>query len=137
MAHTVKIGAGIGCTGGGALGPISYSVYDLGKPGVPKLSVRDARMLHAIMRYVHPRTLRFAYLEGGTMFGVMDMQSGPCTGGQVAVLSAPGCDMVTIPYDGMGQVFASSGCWSAARPWFPGERDGQHPIPWTQYDNNH
>src|SRR5579871_3790745 len=53
----VRAGKGVACAFLGRIGPPSYSVRDIGKAGVPRVDARDLRVLHSMMRYVHPSTL--------------------------------------------------------------------------------
>jgi hypothetical protein len=58
----VRVGLGTACSSNGLIGPTSYPATDIGKPGVPKISSANLSMLNAIRRYVHPKTLMFAYV---------------------------------------------------------------------------
>lgn len=131
-----KVGAGTVCTYNGRVGPPSYLVRDIGKPGVPHLDGPDKRMLEAIMRYVHPSTLRFAYIGGH--FAVFDAQYGPCYGGQYPVLNASWCNEIYAPQDADNKTIAGpGGCWSHPRPWIPHDFGNPKAPSWSQYDNSH
>lgn len=61
--------------------PMSYFVSDIGKRGVPPLNARERAMIERIRRYVHSKTLRFAWVEYSTTMGepiVFDAYDGPC-----------------------------------------------------------
>ncbi len=132
----VIVGAGIACSRDGIIGPPSYAVRDLGKTGVPHLQSRDLRMLHEIMRYVHPSTLRFVYLRG--RLAIFDAEDGPCYSGQYPVLNARWCNEIFVPADADGRMFAGpGGCWAHPRPWIPNDGGNPSAPPWTQYDNSH
>ena len=64
------------CVVDGASGPPSYRVRDAGQAGVPKLTAAQLGMLRRIRVYVHPSTLRFAFVGG--KFIVFDASRGPC-----------------------------------------------------------
>ncbi len=71
---------GIGCrtvSSPDTIGPPSFSVKDIGKPGVPTLSPQQISIVRGISRYVHSQTLRFAFI--GDRFIVFDATQGPCS----------------------------------------------------------
>jgi hypothetical protein len=101
--------------------PPSYLAADIGKAGVPTPKARDLRMVRRIQRYVHSKTLRFAYAAGE--FIVYDATDGPCTG------SAPGyfvlngaCNESYMPSSESDSTIAVPGCLEAPRPWIPHDR---------------
>lgn len=55
--------------------PASYSVRDIGRPGVPALSTDEQRTVLTIERRIRSRALRFTNLPE---FVVFDATSGPC-----------------------------------------------------------
>lgn len=113
-----RVGAGTACVYAARVGPPSYLVRDIGRTGVPHLGAGDRRMLKAIMRYVHPSTLRFAYIGG--RFAVFDAAYGPCYGGQYPVLNASSCNDIYTPEDAENETVAGpGGCWGHPRPWIP------------------
>jgi hypothetical protein len=134
----VHVGGGIACSVNGEVGPPSYSVYDIGKPGVPIPNTKDLDMIHAIMKYVHPSTLRFAYLE--TMMVVYDSytQGEVCSGGAPYFVLNGGCNEFYAdtdrPFNTIGG--GDMGCTFAPRPWIPND-PGTGKIPWSAYDNSH
>jgi hypothetical protein len=82
---------GIGCMGNPTPGhtpnpdppPQSYAVADIDKPGFPALAPPEREMVQRIQRYVHSRTLRFAWLAPPGQrvkaeFVVFDATAGPC-----------------------------------------------------------
>jgi hypothetical protein len=114
-------------------------VSDLGKPGTAALSKRDTATLHALMHYVHPKTLRFGYLGPGSLV-IFDAVHGPCwpaVGGYFVLNRA--CNQYYAPTENMyGFSPSPGGCIMAPRPWIPG--DGgmtEGSTSWTAYDNRH
>ncbi|HLI96191.1 MAG TPA: hypothetical protein VKT72_08900 [Candidatus Baltobacteraceae bacterium] len=96
----------------------------------------DNQLLHKIMHYVHPSTLRFAYV--GRQFAVFDAQNGPCFGGQYPVLSAQWCNEIYVPADAKDEIFAGpGGCFSHPRPWITNDQGDPKAPGWDQYDNSH
>lgn len=57
-----RIGAGVACYRNGVMGPPSYLVAEIGKPGVPVPAKADARLLREHFAHLDPKTLRFLYL---------------------------------------------------------------------------
>jgi hypothetical protein len=88
---------------------VSYSVDDIGKPGTPRLTTDEASVVRRIQKYVHSKTLRFAFLETESPFVIFDATNGPCFDG------APGYWIMNDP---SGTFFE------------PGEGPAfEHPIP--------
>lgn len=88
----VQVGKyGVGCRTFQApliVGPPSYLVRDVGKNGVPALDRRQVRVIRAIQRYVHSKTLRFAiFTHGIAPFVVFDAPDGPCSEASYWVLN--------------------------------------------------
>ena len=95
---------GVRCSG--AFGPnvphphhdrpsVSYSFAEIGKPEVPALDAPTFALFHRIARYIHSKTLRFAYfsrppIRGVTRFIVYDAINGPCYTGAYQVLNVGG-----------------------------------------------
>lgn len=131
----VLIGKGIACSFAGREGPPSYAIRDIGNPGVPKVATRDLRTLRAMLRYVHPTTLRFAYLNIG--FSVFDATSGPCSGSQYAILNASQCSAFYVPFDATGVVDFATGCNMQPRPWIPHDVGNPRGHSWKDYPNSH
>lgn len=129
----VQLGKGVACSYLGQQGPPSYQVRDIGSPGVPKVDVRDLRVLHEMMHYVHPGTLRFAYLDVG--FSVFDATNGPCSGTPYAVLNGPSCNAIYVPYDATGKIGAATGCNMKPRPWIPNDVGNPKGSDWNKYPN--
>lgn len=134
----VRVGGGIACSVNGVVGPPSYSVYDIGKSGVPIPNTKDLNMIHAIMKYVHPSTLRFAYLD--TMMVVYDSytQGEVCSGGAPYFVLNAGCNEFYADTDRPFNTISGGemGCTFAPRPWIPND-PGAGKIPWSAYDNSH
>jgi hypothetical protein len=126
------------CNQEGIKGPPSYLVRDIGKTGVPPVDAADMAMLHKIMRYVHPSTLRFTYIPGILHFVVYDAQNGPCSSAPYDILNAPACNTVFLPSDVRHGAFAASGgCFNRPRPWIPHDGGNPNAPPWEQFDNSH
>lgn len=137
VVKEVHVGAGIACSVNGEIGPANYSVYDIGKPGVPTPSTEDLSMIHKIMKYVHPSTLRFAYLA--TMMVVYDSYpEGLCSEGAPYFVLNGNCNefypITDRPFSTVGG--GEMGCTYAPRPWIPSD-GGRGKIPWSAYDNSH
>lgn len=128
----LKIGRGVACSFLGRRGPASYAVRDIGKAGVPRVSAQDLHVLRVMMRYVHPSTLRFAYLQGA--FSVFDATNGPCSGSPYTVLNNPSCNAIYVPFDATGEIGAATGCNMQPRPWIPHDRGNPHGLSWTDYE---
>jgi hypothetical protein len=134
--HEVHVGLGVACSSNGALGPTSYPVTDIGRPGVPKISSANLAMLKAIQRYVHPKTLMFAYVPGVVPFVVYDASNGVCSGGQYMVLNAKACNAFYAPTDVRYGVGAMIGCLAAPRPWIPHDSGNKNAPSWQNYPNS-
>ena len=80
--------------------PLSYSVKDIAKPGVPTLTADESAVLRRIRRYVHSETLRFAWVSNwkSNDFIVYDATDGPCANFALGyeVLNGP-CDVFYEP----------------------------------------
>lgn len=131
----VREGAGIACSYNGATGPPSYPIHDIGKAGVPAVSSVDKRTLWLLMRYVHPSTLRFAYLQG--RFSVFDAIGGPCSATPYSILNATNCNAIYVPFDGTGLIGAATDCNMKPRPWIPNDIGNPYGHSWTDYPNSH
>lgn len=71
--------------------PVNYSVYDIGKGGVPPLNAATIKLIRRIERYVPSATLRFAYPVAGPLSTVVyDAKNGACAFASYQVLNAPG-----------------------------------------------
>jgi hypothetical protein len=129
-------GLGTICSVDGRKGPTSYLVRDLGRAGTPTLVPTQREMLRRIRIYVHPSTLRIAFI--GSEFIVFDAAEGPC------YPQAPGysvlngdCNEMYSPTDNFEHTGAGTGCWSAPRPWIPHDVGNPKAPPWTTYPNSH
>ena len=89
------------------------------------------------MKYVHPKSLRFAYAGG--KFIVFDSYSGLCNGGSPFFVLNGGCDenyAITDEPDGtVGG--GDMGCLNHPRPWIPHDKGIGSPDAWLYYDNSH
>lgn len=68
--------------GGAKLGPPSYRVADIGKPGVPNLTADQRAMVHRIEKYVGDFSLWFAFVRNSfTVFNTSEDQQDkpPCS----------------------------------------------------------
>ena len=103
------------------VGPPSYRANDVGRPGVPPLSQSQRRMLHSIQRYVHSRTLRFAFLDNSfSPFVIFDAEFGPCTGFAPGywVMNSTSVNTYYEPGEAPGDVHAVPGeAAPTAGPW--------------------
>lgn len=102
---------------------------------MPKVSAANLNMLRKIMRYVHPSTLRFAYVSGE--FIVYDASEGPCSQSHpYAVLNAKLCNEGYAPTDRPNDTIGLGDCFGPPRPWIPGD-GGRGTGSWSDYDNSH
>lgn len=117
-----------------ASGPASYLVSDLGKAGVPALTLADRSSSLAITRYVHSRYLRFTNLHG--RFIVFDAPLGPClyAAGGYRILNGlcyefyePGLDPTSARF--------SDGCLGPSRPWVVHDPGSPDPSYWKTLDS--
>ena len=104
------------------LSPASYSVFDVGKPGVPSLGPQAATALRGILKYRRSPSLRFASI--GRRFIVFDAIGGPCS------TAAPGyfvlngaCNEYYLPSDDFSSTHAESSCLEEKRPWMNSDMD--------------
>lgn len=136
--RAVHEGRGIACSYNGTRGAPSYAVGELGLNGVPALSASERKMLRAIMKYVHPSTLRFTFLSGIVHFVVFDAREGACSSAPYSVLSSPWCNSVFVPADiNTGALSAAGGCFAHPRPWIPHDGGNTKAPTWERYDNSH
>ena len=111
-----------------ALSPASFSVSDIGKPGVPRLTARQVALIHLIKKYVRSGTIRFAIVQPVPYIGsffVFDAKYGPCPSAYVEywVLN-DGYRFSNVYYEprtgheftGPGDVAPSPGPWCKPRP---------------------
>ena len=113
----IAAGAGIACSVDGDVGPPSYLVRDLGKPGVPRIPAHDVAIVRRIAKYLDSKDLRFAYPGG--QFIVYNAINGPCEP------HAPGypvlnlqCNMMYSPTDNFDGPRAVPQCSpTMKRPW--------------------
>ncbi len=128
----VQMGLGTACYLNGQTSAVSFAVSDIGRPGVPKVRPSDLSMLHAIMRYVHTRTLRFVFLSG--KFYVYDASAGLCNPSPSGyyVLNVSSCNEYYQPPLDLKAPHAVPGCWNVPRPWIPHDR-GRGKGSWSHY----
>jgi hypothetical protein len=108
--YEVRRGVASVCNVYGTLGPPSYLVSDMGKPGAPVPDSSDVTTLHKMLRYVHSATLRYAFL--GNEFIVYDAVNGPYSMEvPYAVLNERSCNAMYAPVDRPDALSASTGCW--------------------------
>ena len=133
--HEVRIGPGVACSVAGDVGPPSYSVRDIGKRNVPKVGSANRTMVRKILRYIHPSTLRFAYVPHFIVFDAFD---GMCPGVPYGVLNTVSCNLVYLPTNvKYGEFAAAGGCFAPPRPWIPHDRGNPQAPSWNQYYNIH
>ena len=110
LPTSVPVGRyGIGCRTVNApneIGPASYSVYDVGKTGVPSLNKKQLHIVNAIRHYLHSRTLRFAFIY--RRFIVFDATQGPCFEGAAGywIMNDPSPNMYYQPGEAPGDIHA-------------------------------
>ena len=75
--RTGKFGIKCKVTHPTVVGPPSYSVYDIGKTGVPRVTPSQIGLIRRILKYVGSPTIRFAFLSRHE-FIVFDTQGQPC-----------------------------------------------------------
>ena len=100
---------------------MSYSADDIGKPGaLPDLTDSQTAIVRRIQKYVHGKTLRFAFLRTRDPFVVFDATSGPCADFAPGywVMNAPEPDTFFEPgeapsFESMlpGEVAPTAGPW--------------------------
>jgi len=120
------------------VGPPSYNVAALGKPGVPGLTSDQLAMIRRIERYVHSRSLRFAFVLtewGPHTFIVFDPgAAGPCTPG-ARVLNLRGKQLYEPQIDPYTTVPDTPTMPEIPKPWFsvaPGDfYQAPAPTVWT------
>lgn len=79
IGYGVHHGRGIACEVNGAVGPISYSVNDIGKEGTPRLSSVERQKVMGALKWYHARTIRYALINmTPSGFVVYDARDGPC-----------------------------------------------------------
>ena len=92
---------------------MSYLVSDIGKSGVPQLSVRERATIETIRRHLRSKTLRFAWIEHHTAtseFIVFDASDGPCTIGSLGYPVISGtCNEYYKPGENPYETFAAPG----------------------------
>jgi hypothetical protein len=109
-----------------ALSPASYSVSDLGEPGVPQLTTQQVALIRLIGKYVHSDTIRFAIVQPVPYIGsffVFDAKYGPCPSGVEYWVLNDGHKASNLYYDprtghefaGPGDVAPSPGPWCKPR----------------------
>jgi hypothetical protein len=143
VIRVASVGRGQACQVNGITGPPSYLANNIGH--VAMRNATDRRTLDKIQRFVHPTTLRFAYVGGE--FIVFDAVAGPCEGGAPGYpLLNQGCSDYYAPTDfespdaegaKAGITGAPGGCRLAPRPWMPGDGGDPKAPSWSKYLNNH
>ena len=95
---------------------MSYRADDVGRPGVPRLTDDQRRVLAKIRRYLHSKTLRFAFV-GGSMI-VFDARYGPCwdVAPGYKVLNGA-CNEYYEPGEEPASTFGIPGCYETPPPW--------------------
>ena len=114
-------------------GPRNYSVFEIGKRGVPELTRDQRKMLASIRKFVRSRSLRFTFIESD--FVVFDAVDGPCFDG-----GAPGypvlngaCNEYYEPGEDPRKTAPAPGCIGPPRPWIPSDKGlPGDPRVWTR-----
>jgi hypothetical protein len=122
LVQEVAKGLGIACRVGPETGSLSYLASDIGRPGVPRLSNAEMRMIDGIRKVVHSKDLRFQHL--GDDFIVYDAKAGPCETAAPGykVLTAPGC-LYYSPTDDFDHPRATPDCTDTPAPWLRNKAD--------------
>jgi hypothetical protein len=105
-------------------GPRSYLISDLGKPGVPELDGGERQTVRQIQRYVHAKTLRFAFVGRFSQeFIVFNAKLGPCldTAGAYTLLNGECGDFYEPGEDPWYTHALPGGICGPSRPWIPGD----------------
>jgi hypothetical protein len=134
-SRTVAVSGGVRCSmSSGArpdLGPPSFLVRDLGKPGVPDLSAEQMKLLLAVERNLHSPTLRFLFArsEGDHSsvpeFVVFDAIYGACsTITEYQVLNGD-CNELWDTTE--SAIVSDMDCFDTPPPW----PHGRYPSPGT------
>jgi hypothetical protein len=123
VVREIRTDLSVRCLVDDRMGPPSYLVRDMGKRGVPRVTPANARMVNAITKYVHSKTLRFAYI--GREFIVFDAAQGPCApyAPGYSVLNGAYNEMYS-PTDDFTSTTAVPGYRIKPRPWIPREHGG-------------
>jgi hypothetical protein len=95
---------------------------DLGRPQVPHLNADERGTIALIRRYVHSKTLRFAFV-GGSMI-VFDARFGPCWGVAPGYFVLNGfCNEYYEPGEKPTSTHGIPGpCTGPRRPWKPEDK---------------
>jgi len=103
-------------------GPRNYSIFDIGKRGVPILTKKQRKMLSSIREYVKSPTLRFTFIYDDLV--VFDATDGPCFDG-----GAPGypvlngaCNEYYQPGEDPRKTVPAPGCIGPPRPWISSDK---------------
>ena len=100
---------GVRCGVKGRLGPPSYSVYDIGKVGVPRLSEKQMVWVKRLKESDKTKTLRFAKIQGRII--MYNAVYGPCAAVIYGILNHATCrNEVYLPLDEPYHITAGSGC---------------------------
>lgn len=119
------------CTMNGRTSAESYSIADVGKPGVPKLSRSDSNVLHGIEEYIHSATMRFAFVGG--RFIVYDAITGVCSPQAPGYFNLAGaCNEYYTPPLDITATHAEPDCLFPPRPWIAHDQ-GQGKWSWRDY----
>ncbi len=110
-------------------GPRNYSINDLNKAGVPKLSQFELDMVRTIQRYVRSKLLRFAFV--GNQFIIFNAKFGPCLDNDYQVLNGT-CNEFYEPGEDPWKTGAMPGdACGPRRPWVPNDPGGNNPSYWN------
>ena len=128
--YRLSVGAGLACRYEGVIGPPSYRVSDLGRPGVPRLSSSERSLLQKIEKTVPSQRLRFAHLNDGFIVFPAD-QGRLCDPDAPPFidLSARACNAYYPALYSPYYSKAAMGCVNPPRPWIPGDQ-GRGKMSW-------
>jgi len=129
--EVAAISGGYACKVNGKAGPPSFRVYDIGRPGVPKLTSAEESMIRKISSFVNPRSMRFAFLDNVSehhrfiLFAIPFSKLCDSTFPPAIVLNGA-CNeyysAVNLPVEKMSSTTAAMGCVNPPRPWVHGDQ---------------
>jgi hypothetical protein len=100
--------------------PQSYRIQDVGRPGFPTLTSKEAALVKRVRHFVASETLRIAWIDYATTpkgFIIFDALDGPCgTSRPYGVLNGS-CNEIYEPGENPYETKAAPDCFPTKRPW--------------------